>query len=111
LVTYQRNRYSVPANYAQQTVMVKETEDRQVILVNAAGEVIAQHPLLRGHHQWSVDPAHYAGLPDPVPQRSRKPLAYQTTPDDNDTFGRWIAPQVEQRSLHIYEQMVEEHHD
>lgn len=111
LVTYQRNSYSVPAAYAQQTVMVKETEDRQVILVNAAGEVMAQHPLLRGHHQWSVDPAHYAGLPDPLPQRSRKPLAFQTAPDANDTFGRWIAPQVEQRSLHIYEQMLEEHHD
>jgi len=111
LVTYQRNSYSVPAAYAQQTVMVKETEDRQVILVNAAGEVMAQHPLLRGHHQWSVDPAHYAGLPDPLPQRSRKPLAFQTAPDDNDTFGRWIAPQVEQHSLHIYEQVLEEHHD
>lgn len=111
LVTYQRNRYSVPADYAQQTVMVKETEDHQVILVNAAGEVIAQHPLLQGHHQWSVDPAHYAGLPDPLPQRGRKPLAFQAAPDDDDTFGRWIAPQVEQRSLHIYEQVLEEYHD
>lgn len=111
LVTYQRNAYSVPAEYAQQTVLVKETEAHQVILINAAGEVIAEHRLLRGHHQWSVDPAHYAGLPDPVPQRSRKPLAFQTAPDANETFGRWFAPQVEQRSLQVYEQVLEVHHD
>jgi hypothetical protein len=35
LVNYQRNRYSVPAAYAQQTVMVKETEDQQIILVSS----------------------------------------------------------------------------
>jgi hypothetical protein len=111
LVTYQRNAYSVPAAYAQQTVMVKETEDYQVILISAAGEVLAEHQLLQGHHQWSVDPVHYAGLPNPRPKRSRKPLAFQAGPDADDTFGRWIAPQVEQRSLHIYEQLLEEHHD
>lgn len=111
LVTYQRNAYSVPAEYAQQTVLVKETEDHQVILISAAGEVIAEHRLLRGHHQWSVDPAHYAGLPDPVPQRSRKPLAFQTALDAHATFGRWFAPQVEQRSLQVYEQVLEVHHD
>lgn len=111
LVTSQRNAYSVPAAYAQQTVMVKETEDQQVILISAAGEVIAEHHLLRGHHQWSADPAHYAGLPEPLPQRSRKPRAFQASPEDDDLLGRWIAPQVEQRSLHIYEQVLEDHHD
>jgi transposase len=111
LVTYQRNAYSVPAMYVQQTVLVKETEDRRIILVSARGDVIADHPLLRGHHQWSVDPAHYTGLPDPLPQRSRKPLAFQASPDDDALFGRWIAPQVEQRPLQIYEQVLEDYHD
>jgi transposase len=111
LVNYQRNRYSVPAVYAQQTVMVKETEDQQIILVSATGEVIAEHLLLHGRYQSSVDPLHYAGLPDPLPRRGRKPLAFQTTSGGDDTFGRWIAPQVEQRSLHIYEQVLEGSHD
>jgi hypothetical protein len=110
-VNYQRNRYSVPAVYAQQTVLVKETEDQQIILVSATGEVIAEHPLLQGRYQSSVDPLHYAGLPDPLPRRGRKPLAFQTAMDADDTFGRWIAPQVEQRSLHIYEQVLEGGHD
>jgi hypothetical protein len=111
LVNYQRNRYSVPAAYAQQTVIVKETEDQHIILVSAEGEVIAEHALLPGRYQSSVNPLHYAGLPEPLPRRGRKPLAFQTAPDANDTFGRWIAPQVEQRSLHIYEQALEGRHD
>ena len=111
LVTYQRNTYSVPAAYVQQTVIVKETPAQQVILVSAGGEVIAQHPLLHGRYQSAVNPLHYAGLPDPLPHRGRKPLAFQTTPAVHDTFGRWISPQVEQRSLHIYEQELESSHD
>ena len=111
LVSYQCNSYSVPAAYVQQTVMVKETEDHRVVLASAEGEVIAEHRLLRGHHQWSVDPVHYAGLPAPSPRRGRPPLAFQAGPDDDDTFGRWTAPQVEQRSLHVYEQLLEGHHD
>lgn len=111
LVSYQRNAYSVPATYAQQTVMVKETEARRVVIVSAAGDVIAEHRLLRGHHQWSVAPAHYAGLPEPAPQRGRKPLAFQAGPDDAGSFGRGTAPQVEQRSLSVYEHLVEVGHD
>jgi hypothetical protein len=111
LVSYQGNSYSVPAVYAQQTVLVKETEDRRVVLVSAEGEVMAEHRLLRGHHQWSVDPTHYAGLPEPAPRRGRKPLAFQAGPDDDDIFGRWTAPQVEQRSLRVYEQLLEVNND
>ncbi len=111
LVSYQRNSYSVPAAYVQQTVMVKETEDHRVVLVSATGDVLADHPLLRGHHQWSVDPTHYAGLPEPLPHRGRKPLAFQAGRDDDATFGRWIAPQVEQRSLRVYEHLMDVCHD
>jgi transposase len=107
LVSYQGNRYSVPAAYVQQTVMVKETDDCRVVLVSAKGDVIARHRLLRGHHQWSVDPAHYAGLPAPGRQRNRQPLAFQAGPADEGSYGRWTAPQVEQRSLGVYEQLVE----
>jgi transposase len=111
LVSYQCNSYSVPAAYAQQTVMVKETEDRCVVMVSAEGEVLAEHRLLRGHYQWSMDPAHYAGLPEGAPRRGRKPLAFQSQPDDDATFGRWTAPQVEQRPLSVYGQLLEEQHD
>jgi len=58
-----------------------------------------------------VDPAHYAGLPEAAPRRGRKPLAFQAGPGDETTFGRWTAPQVEQRALRVYEQLLEVHHD
>lgn len=104
LVSYQGNRYSVPAAYVGQTVMVKETEDRRVVLVSAEGELMAEHRLLQGRRQWSLDPTHYASLPAPVGQRSRQPLAFQLTPSEEGRYGRWTAPQVEQRSLNVYEQ-------
>jgi transposase len=107
LVSYQRNRYSVPAAYVRQTVLVKETEDQRVIVVSASGTVIAEHRLLRGHHQWAVDPAHYAGLPEPVAQRQRQPRAFQVGPQVTDSYGHWTAPQVEQRSLQVYERLME----
>jgi len=111
LVSYQGNAYSAPAAYARHTVLVKETEERWVVLVSAEGEVIAEHRLLRGHHQWSVNPAHYASLPEPTSRRGRKPLAFQAEPEGDASFGRWAAPLVEQRSLHVYEQMMEPSHD
>jgi hypothetical protein len=111
LVSYQRNLYSVPAAYAQQTVMVKETEDRRVLMLSAQGELIAEHRLLCGHHQWAVTPTHYAGLPAPSPRRGRKPLAFQAGPGGDNTFGHGAAPQVEQRPLRVYAQVLEGHHD
>lgn len=106
LVSYQGNAYSVPAAYARHTVLVKETEDRWVVVVSAEGEVIAEHRLLRGHHQWSVDPVHYATLPAPATRRGRKPLAFEGELESDVTFGRWAAPQVEQRPLRVYEQLM-----
>jgi len=111
LVSYQGNRYSVPAAYVRQTVLVRETDDQRLVLVSAMGEVLAEHRLLRGHHHWSVDPAHYAGVPEPAQQRARRPLAFQAGAVDEGGYGRWTAPQVEQRSLAVYEQWVEVAHD
>ena len=111
LVSYQGNRYSVPVTHVRQTVMVKETEDRRVVLVSAAGEVLAEHRLLHGQHHTALDPAHDAVLPAPAPQRGRRPLAFQDPPDAADTFGRWTAPPVEQRPLSAYESLAEDPHD
>ena len=104
LVRYQNNVYSVPAAWAGQTLLVKETEDRRLVLVDAAGEVVADHALLGGHHQWSVNPAHYAGLPAAVSRPPRVHLAFQ------DGTGLTV-PQVEQRPLSVYAQLVEVSHD
>jgi transposase len=104
LVSYQGNHYSVPAAYVRQTVLVKETEDRRVVVVSAAGEVLAEHRLLRGHHHWAVDPAHAASLSELATPQARRPLAFQSRLDDQSAYGRWTAPAVEQRALSVYEQ-------
>lgn len=104
LVRYQNNSYSVPAAWAGQALLVKETEDQRLVVCDAAGEVVAEHRLLRGHHQWSVNPAHYAGLPAAIARPPRVHLAFQ------DGTGL-TAPQVEQRPLSVYAQLLEVSHD
>jgi hypothetical protein len=66
--------------------------------------VVAEHALLRGHHHWSVNPSHYAGLPAAVSRPPRVHLAFQ------DGTGL-AAPEVEQRPLSVYAQLVEVSHD
>ena len=94
----------MPAAWAGQTLLVKETEDRCILLFDGAGELVAEHGLLHGHHQWSVNPAHYAGLPAAVSHPPRVHLAFQ------DGTGL-TAPEVEQRPLSVYAQLVEVSHD
>jgi len=65
---------------------------------------VAEHRLLRGHHQWSVNPAHYAGLPAAISRPPRVHLAFQ----DSTSLA---APQVEQRPLSVYAQLAEVNHD
>jgi hypothetical protein len=65
---------------------------------------VAEHRLLGGHHQWSVNPAHYAGLPAAVSRPPRVHLAFQG--------GTGLtAPEVEQRPLSVYAHLVEVSHD
>jgi hypothetical protein len=67
-------------------ILIKETEDRQLVLFNALGEIVAQHPKQPGRYKRVIMPQHYAGLP--------------TIPSDGPTN----SPPVERRPLHIYEQ-------
>jgi len=104
LVRYQNNSYSVPAVMVGQTLLVKETEDRRLLLFDATGVLVADHPLLSGHHQWSVEAAHYAGLPATASHPPRKLLAFQS-----QASSPWeTTPEVEQRPLSVYAQLVEE---
>jgi transposase len=111
LVRYASNSYSVPAALAGQTLLVKETEDRRLLLFDAAGEVVAEHRLLRGRHQWSMNPDHYAGLPAAVSRPPRHHLAFQSIPDRDSPAAWGTAPEVEQRPLSVYAQLLEECHD
>jgi transposase len=105
LVSYGGNYYSVPAAYAQQTLLLKETEQGELHIFTPAGEVLACHLLASGRQQRIVQQSHYAGLPGstarPVKAGARQlpqPAAFLT----------WEVPQVEVRTLAQYEAWAEE---
>ncbi|MGH8399260.1 MAG: Mu transposase domain-containing protein, partial [Gammaproteobacteria bacterium] len=67
LVTYERNRYSVPCTHVGRTVSLRIYADQLRIV--ADGKVLTQHLRLFGRYQTAYDPWHY------VPALERKPGA------------------------------------
>lgn len=110
LVSYDGNFYSVPAAWANKMLLVKETEDQQLIILNAFGEVVTQHRKLPGRYKRAIVAAHYAGLPVLA---SKTPPAQALQISSSTTFDRLAlpAPQVEIRPLSIYELLSEVDHD
>ncbi|MES9822612.1 MAG: IS21 family transposase [Candidatus Thiodiazotropha sp.] len=79
-VAYDRNRYSVPAEYARQRVSLRATATR--IRVVADGEQIAEHQRGFGREQQILDPWHY------LPLLERKPGALR----NGAPFQDWVLP-------------------
>lgn len=75
-VEFESNWYSVPWALIRSRVTVRLRDERVVVL--HAGEVVAQHPRLRGRRERHVDPAHWQGL---VPQRHSEPAKASDVPD------------------------------
>ena len=110
LVSYDGNFYSVPAAWANQMVLVKETEARQLLMLNAFGEVVAEHRKLPGRHQRVIVAEHYAGLPV-LARRAGSAQALQTPAATDHDRLLLPAPQVEVRPLSIYGQLNEVTYD
>ncbi|MDH4138439.1 MAG: IS21 family transposase [Anaerolineae bacterium] len=103
LVSYDGNYYSVPWEYARKTVELKETEDGQLIVLNAEDDEIARHRVVDGHNQRVVVAAHYENIRHSS-RPARRSVAIQVPrPDD----GLPPAPEVEVRPLCWYDQVVE----
>lgn len=90
MISWDRNRYSVPWQYAGQSVMAHETEDGR-LRIELHGKVIAVHETMRGSGQVRLDALHHHG----VPLNGHKPRPGRA-------LGRLIGPEVEQRSLAEY---------
>lgn len=65
LVSYDRNRYSVPAEHAGQRVSLRADADR--IRVVAEGKVIAEHVRCFGRERLILDPWHYLSVLEKKP--------------------------------------------
>jgi transposase len=104
-VSYDGNYYSVPAEFARKTLQVKETEDEQLILLNAEGEEIARHRLAAGRNQRVAVSTHYAHLRC-ASRPARRRGAIQV-PAPAAVVDLPPAPEVEARPLSWYDQLVE----
>ena len=102
LISYQGNFYSVPAPYAGQRLLVKETEQEQLLIISVEGEVIAHHKLADGRGQRVVQADHYQSLwPKAQPQQLSLPTVslFHTVTQN--------APPVEVRSLSVYDEVLQ----
>lgn len=87
LVAYDRNRYSVPAEFAGKTASLRAYADR--IRVVAEGRAVAEHPRDFGRGRLVFDPWHY------LPVLERKPGALR----DGAPFRQWDLPVPVRRVL------------
>jgi transposase len=111
LLSYRANRYSVPFRYAGKTVLVREPVRGGSIQIYSDVKVIAEHRLVEGRGAMVMSPEHYEGLADRRPTR-RPPPSPEGAPQIELTPGPgvgrgFLAPEVEQRSLAVYEEVAD----
>jgi transposase len=97
-VSWQSNRYSVPWSAAGKEVFVRELDGRLEVVRDQS--LLASHPLCPGRHQLITVAAHHQDMPYAAgrrPGRGKVRLSLST-----DT------PEVEVRSLSVYEALVKE---
>jgi transposase len=111
-LSYRGNRYSVPFRHAGKTVVVREPVTGGKIEVYRDIAVIAEHRLAQGRGVMVIDPAHYEGIREQ--RRKRGPtngapgLAQAVELAPGPGVGRgFVAPEVEQRSLVVYEEVAD----
>jgi transposase len=110
LLSYRGNRYSVPCRYAGKTVLVREPVRGDSIQIYSDVKIIAEHRLAEGRGAMVMVPEHYQGLADrrltrrPAPAPEGAPQV-ELTPGPGVGRG-FLAPEVEQRSLAVYEEVA-----
>jgi len=106
LVSYEGNYYSVPAAHARQRLMLKETERGELLILNLDGHEVARHALTHGHNQRIIVAAHYQGVLA-ASRPTQRPGATQVMAAEPALAQLLVAPQVEARSLRVYDQLLE----
>jgi hypothetical protein len=102
-ISYGGNRYSVPASYALSLLTVREKPEG-LLEVYAGLDCIARHDLVRGRHQNVVDPCHL----EPVWQALKGRSSDEPRPQVGPRLGPEVSePQVEVRSLDLYEALAQ----
>jgi hypothetical protein len=107
LISYDGNYYSVPASYHHQLLLVRETEQAELIIYTRQGEEIACHRLGAGYNERIVEPAHYQEITRAT-LRPRQAAAIQLVLAPAAASHQVDAPEVETRALSLYEALAEE---
>ena len=110
-LSYRGNRYSVPFRHAGKTVLVREPVTGGKIQIYCDIQLIAEHQLAEGRGAMVTDPAHYHGLAERRRDRrpaSTLPAAERTELTPGPGVGlNFVPPEVEQRSLAVYEEVAD----
>lgn len=93
-VRYAGNGYAVPLEYAAQALLLKLTEQEEVVVTTPQGMVVARYPLATAHGVQIGHPTRRA----PAPAQPPSPIAPQEA----------TAPVVEVRSLLDYDLLLED---
>jgi transposase len=107
LISYDGNLYSVPAGYHRQLLLVRETEQNELLVYTTQGDEIARHRLSQGYNQRIVEPAHYQGITHQT-ARSAPSAATQLVLAAPSVAMQIAAPEVETRPLSLYEALATE---
>jgi transposase len=102
LVSIDSNRYSVPWRLIGRMVEVVRVGGHWQI--SHRGQVVAEHPVLSGRYQLSVNPEHGPGA---VARNARKRYTEHAAANEPNTSGADMLHTVEVRDLAIYDQMLE----
>ena len=101
------NYYSVPAAYHRRVLLVRETEQDELIICTSQGDEIARHQLSPDYNQRILEPMHYQGVASRTAPRPPAP-ATQLVLTTFETAHQGAAPVVETRALSLYELLAEE---
>src|SRR6266487_6330792 len=111
MLSYRGNRYSVPFRHAGKTVLVREPVSGGKIQIYRDIQLIAEHQLAEGRGVMVIDPTHYQGLAERRRDRgpgSASPAVERIELSPGPGVGRgFLPPEVEQRSLAVYEEVAD----
>lgn len=96
-VSYQGNKYSVPWKHAMRDCLLRIRQER--LLVEVAGEVVAEHDVLTGARQVSRNREHFQGLLKITRERTPQPRRTLDWPEAR-------LPDVERRPLSVYDRLL-----
>jgi len=102
LVSIDTNRYSVPWRLIGKTVEVVRVGGHWQI--SHRGQIVAEHAVLAGRHQLSVNPAHGPGA---VARNARKRFSEEAAANEPNSHGAALLQAVEVRDLGVYDQLLE----